>query len=75
MTDDDDIFPPPSSKCTDAIYDSGFIKVDLPPGKVLTLYKEYDGDYFSIYEIRVSQMPNLLEYASVVIPTYPASDS
>ena len=40
MTDDDDIFPPPSSKCTDAIYDSGFIKVDLPPGKVLTLYKE-----------------------------------
>lgn len=41
---DDDEFPPSPNSCTPAIYDSGFIKVGdyLPPGKVLTLYKDAD---------------------------------
>ena len=66
---DDDVFPPSPSSCTPAIFDSGFIKVGdyLPPGKVLTLYKEDDGNVrFEIYEIRVSTMPNLIEFATII---------
>ena len=68
MSDNYD-FPPSQSSCTPAIFDTGFIKVGdyLPPGKVLTLYRrENDRRRFSIYEIRVSQMPNLIEFATVI---------
>ena len=66
---DNYVFPPSQSSCTPAIFDTGFIKVVdyLPPGKVLTLYRENASNRFSIYEIRVSQMPNLIEFATVII--------
>ena len=67
---DNYVFPPSPSSCTPAIFDTGFIKMGeyLPPGKVLTLYKDnpITQNRYSFYEIRVSQMPNLIEFATVI---------
>ena len=58
-----------SANCSPAIFDTGFIKVDLPAGKFLWLQKVNDGNSLIIKEVRVYQMYNLLESAiSVITP-------
>lgn len=54
------------------IYDTGFFSVDhLSPGKYVYITKDLDEVVFSLHQVRVYQMPNLVGDASV-ITTYTA---